>query len=280
MNKLELAKSNIIEFYEQLKGRVYVSFSGGKDSTVLLHIARKLYPDVEAVFSDTGLEYPEIREFVKTFDNVTWIKPKVTFKEVIEKHGYPVISKENAEKIEQIRTNKSEKTIKTRLFGSISKNGKLCGKLPVKWRYMINAPFKISSKCCGKLKHKPFFDFEKETGKFPIQGVRKQESGLRQQRQGCNMFERKRPTSWAIGSWTDDDVDNYIKENNIELAKVYDMGYERTGCMFCMFGCHLEKESRFDRMKKTHPKQYDYCMNKLGIKKVLDYYLNQQTNLF
>ena len=76
---------------------VYVSFSGGKDSTVLLHMVREEYPDIPAVFVDTGLEYPEIRQFVKTFDNVTWVKPKLTFKQVIEKYGYPFISKEVAE---------------------------------------------------------------------------------------------------------------------------------------------------------------------------------------
>ena len=76
---------------------VYVSFSGGKDSTVLLHLVREEYPDIPAVFVDTGLEYPEIRQFVKTFDNVTWIKPKMTFKQVIEKYGYPFISKEVSE---------------------------------------------------------------------------------------------------------------------------------------------------------------------------------------
>ena len=73
---------------------VYVSYSGGKDSTVLLDIVRKDYPDVKAVFVDTGLEYPEIRSFVKGFENVDWIKPKMTFKQVIEKYGYPFISKE------------------------------------------------------------------------------------------------------------------------------------------------------------------------------------------
>lgn len=76
---------------------VYVSFSGGKDSTVLLTIAREEYPEIKAVFADTGLEYPEIRDFVKTWDNVDWVKPKMTFKQVIEKYGYPFISKEVAE---------------------------------------------------------------------------------------------------------------------------------------------------------------------------------------
>ncbi len=82
---------------------VYVSFSGGKDSTVLLHIARSIYPDIKAVFVDTGLEYPEIRDFVKKFDNVDWLKPKLTFKQVIEKYGYPFISKEVAECVQGAR---------------------------------------------------------------------------------------------------------------------------------------------------------------------------------
>ena len=78
---------------------VYISFSGGKDSTVLLDIVRKMYPNVLAVFIDTGLEYPEIRNFVKTFDNVEWLKPKKTFRQVIEEYGYPFISKEVSDKV-------------------------------------------------------------------------------------------------------------------------------------------------------------------------------------
>ena len=77
---------------------VYVSFSGGKDSTVLLHIAREMYGDaIKGVFVDTGLEYPEIRQFVRTFNNIDIIRPKMTFRQVIEKYGYPFISKEVAE---------------------------------------------------------------------------------------------------------------------------------------------------------------------------------------
>lgn len=76
---------------------VYVSFSGGKDSTVLLDIARKLYPKIQAVYVDTGLEYPEVREFVKQHENVEIIRPKMNFRQVILKYGYPMIGKEVAD---------------------------------------------------------------------------------------------------------------------------------------------------------------------------------------
>ena len=82
---------------------VYISFSGGKDSTVLLDIARKIYPTIKAVFVDTGLEYPEIREFVKTYENVEWLHPKMNFYQVITKYGYPMISKEISECVSQAK---------------------------------------------------------------------------------------------------------------------------------------------------------------------------------
>ena len=75
--KIQISTARIIEWYENWEGQVFVSFSGGKDSTVLLDLVRKLYPDVEGVFFDTGLELPEIREFVKTKDNIKWLKPKI-----------------------------------------------------------------------------------------------------------------------------------------------------------------------------------------------------------
>lgn len=96
--KIRMTENRIQEWGNEYgEDGVYVSFSGGKDSTVLLHIARRLYPKIKAVFVDTGLEYPEIRSFVKGFENVDWIKPKMTFKQAIEKYGYPFISKEVSE---------------------------------------------------------------------------------------------------------------------------------------------------------------------------------------
>ena len=101
--KVEKTKQRIKEFYDHYNGEIYISFSGGKDSTVLLDIVRSIYPNIEAVFINTGLEYPEIYKFVKTFKSVTILKPEMNFKQVINTYGYPVISKENSQYIYEIR---------------------------------------------------------------------------------------------------------------------------------------------------------------------------------
>ena len=97
--KIQITQTRIIEWYQHYQGNVCISFSGGKDSTVLLHIARQIYPDIKAVFSNTGLEYPEIKEFVNGFDNVDIVTPSMNFGQVISEYGYPLIGKEVAEAI-------------------------------------------------------------------------------------------------------------------------------------------------------------------------------------
>ena len=97
--KIQITQTRIIEWYQHYGGAVCVSFSGGKDSTVLLHIARSLYPEIPAVFSNTGLEYPEIQKQVLKTENVDIIRPEMRFDEVITEYGYPLISKEVAEAI-------------------------------------------------------------------------------------------------------------------------------------------------------------------------------------
>ena len=106
--KIALAENRIWEWEREFYGNTVVSFSGGKDSTVLLNLVRRINPDIRAVFSDTGLEYPEIRAFVKRQTNVDIVKPKMRFDEVISTYGYPLIGKEVAEAIYYARRIRSQ----------------------------------------------------------------------------------------------------------------------------------------------------------------------------
>ena len=282
--KVEKTKQRIREWYEYHNGEVFVSFSGGKDSTVLLHIVRSLYPDVEAVYSDTGLEYPEIKQFVKGFDNVTIVRPEMSFKQVIEQKGYPIVSKSVANCVRYAKKNieDGKDTLRLRQLRGLEK-GSIFNK--GKWEFLLDAPFKISDECCDELKKKPLKKFIKETGKKPMMAVMASEGGVRREaylKTGCNAF--KQGQSKPMGFWTEQDVFEYILENNLEIASVYgdivkdEKGKytttreKRTGCIFCGFGAHLEKSpNRFERLKESHPKLHNYCINDLKMGEVLDY---------
>ena len=104
---------------------------------------------------------------------------------------------------------------------------------------------------------------------------------------GCNAFESKRPISRPMSFWTQQDVLMYLKVTGIKYSPIYGdiieintkngtrlttTGVTRSGCMFCMFGVQLDKiPNRFQKMQITHPKQYDYCINRLGCGRVMDF---------
>lgn len=276
-----MTKRRLKQWHIKYNGNVYLAFSGGKDSTVLKDILQDIFPDVPAVFCNTGLEYPEVKKFAMSQNNIKVITPKMMFKEVISRYGYPVISKEQSSYIYEIRNTKSDKLRDLRLNG---RNGGY--KLSDKWKFMLNAPFKISDHCCDVMKKAPFKLYEEETGSKGIIATMTDESSLRLctwLRFGCNAFNAKRPVSRPMSFWTEQDILQYIVEHNLKIASVYGeikqkkngeyytTGLKRTGCMFCMYGAQNETPNRFQIMQKTHPKQYDFCMNSLGLKNVLSY---------
>lgn len=282
--KIIKSQQRIREWYEHWDGDVYISVSG-KDSMVVNDLVRQLYSNVPAVFCNTGLEWPGIVDHIKTLENIKIIRPEMPFRKVLDKYGYPVVSKEQSSFIQEYRDTKSDKLRKYRWDGD--SKGRF--KISEKWKFLVDAPFKISDMCCDVMKKRPFEIYEKQTNRKPFLGVMAADSRQRRgqylRHGGCNAFNlKKRPRSNPIGFWTEQDVLLYLKEYNIPYAKnpygeiieenglLKMSGEPNTGCMFCVFGIHMESEpNKFQRMKKSYPKQWSYCMDKLGLKEVLDY---------
>lgn len=283
--KILMTQQRIRDWYYYFGGDVYVSFSGGKDSTVLLDLVRDLFPEAPAVFIDTGLEFPEIKEFVKSKENVTVLRPKMSFREVIAKYGYPVIGKEVATRIEYAK--KGAPWALAALDGTANYKSK---DRYIKWKYLVESPFGISPRCCSVMKKAPAKKYQHETGKAPILGTMADESEIRLKHwleNGCNAFEVNHPVSNPMSFWTEQDVLEYIVTKKLPYASVYGeivkvgglyqcTGYNRTGCVFCAFGAHLRHPNQFQLLRQTHPKLFEYCMKPwdeggLGMKEVLDY---------
>lgn len=294
--KVSMTKARIREWYEHWNGDVFVSFSGGKDSTVLGYLVNDMYPHIPLVFCNTGLEFPEIRQFAEK-KNAVVIRPQMRFDEVISTYGYPLISKETSEAIYTARMlvgggEKWKKQKRDELLGLRKGGGGPDGKSYFnkdKWLPLSqNGMFRISHMCCKVMKKAPFAKYIRETKTLPYIGTLTEESRLREQRwtrHGCNEFEGNHKSSQPMSFWKEQDVLRFILEEKLLIADVYGEivgydkdGYEykaipemdcklkcskcdRTGCIFCAFGEHLEKgQTKFQKLAFTHPKQYEYCL--------------------
>ena len=264
-----LIKEAIREFG---KDKVYISYSGGKDSTVLSHIAKSVYPDILHLFSNTTNEYPETLQHIKwekesNHTNIITVIPKDTkgnvwtFKKVVDTYGYPIFSKRISNAIRTYQHALSNRT-QTNALDYMERNFK---------KYCKFKDLPISDKCCDRLKKDPLRRKAKELGlKCAILGILASESYQREKdwlEYGCNVFHvRKDNQSRPISFWTEDDIKEYIDRFNVKISSLYDKGYTRNGCMYCGFGVHLEKDglNRFQKLKETHPLQYSYFIKNFG----------------
>ena len=279
--KIAMSKLLITEWYEHWQGKVCVSYSGGKDSTVLLKLVREVYPEVPAVYVDTRLDFPEVREHVKATDNVVFLKPEMSFREVIDKHGFCYPSKEVARHIESARSGNIAALKRFEGKNADDTENIFFERNYTKWKYLIDLPFLISDKCYNIMKEKPLVRYQKEMGLKPYMGVLASESFRRRYawyQTGFNSFSNNKSKPLSI--WTEQDILRYIVEHKVKIPSVYGdivevkdklqtTGEKRTGCIFCPIASHLEKKNKFQRLKESHLSLYNYCMSELGLDEFL-----------
>ena len=261
---------------------------------MLLHLVRSLYPEVPAAFVDTGLEFPAIRSFVRSVENVIWLRPEKRFQEIVQEYGYPVVSKDIARSVYYARKGSNWALHRFQGQNSDGTPSQWYASRQKKWKKLLDAPFKISDMCCHWMKERPLLKLERELR--PFIGILAEESDRRTAaylQNGCNAFNAKKPNSKPMGFWREQDVLEYIRKYAVPYAReIYGEIVEkddgrltttletRTGCYVCPFGqsCRRPKgtETRYQRLKRLYPKQYAYCMrpleeNGLGMKPVLDF---------
>lgn len=266
---LRVAVENAIEriqrHYKETEGKIYLSFSGGKDSTVLAHLIMMadLPSKIPFVFANTGIELEATYRFVREFEyeNIVVVKPRKPYAQVLKEYGKPVISKIKSEALSTYQNHMHEDPYKTArarqlITGERERAGIIIGgqnsmKLANKHMHFVhpNTEIKIANKCCQYMKKYPFKDFAKENDmNGAYSGVRVAEGGARAMAyKTCTVVKteggKKYLTSLPIYDWSDEIVEDFIEYFNIKLSDAYgSYGCTRTGCIGCPYARDLKFE--------------------------------------
>lgn len=238
-----------------------VGFSGGKDSTVVSHIALQMGYKIDHYFSNTRLEYPECVKYVddwckKHKVNLIKVLPDTMPLDVWKKYGYPMFTKEIAETLERLRLGMKIDELRLKRAE----------------KFLKYKNVHLSAKCCDYLKKKPTRNYFKKSGKqVIILGTTAEESRVRRLnwiRKGCIYESHKQIVCNPIIFFTEKDVYDYIKKHRIKLVNIYAKGMRRTGCYCCGFGCHFRDENNFMILKRLYPHLYKNVMKKWGFRKI------------
>ena len=237
------------ELYD-LENNAYISFSGGKDSTVLSKLIDEALPNnnISRVFINTGIEYKSIVQFVdrerEKDKRITIVMSKQNIRTMLEEVGYPFKSKEHSQKVSYYQNSGMTKTV-INYLGQGTKTDFLC---PEKLKYNFTPDFKIkvSDKCCRKLK-KEVADKWAEENKRPIKitGMRKAEGGLRTSHNACTIFNEGNLLKFhPLQPLEESFIDWFIAERKIELCELYypPFNFKRTGCKGCPFSLDLQNQ--------------------------------------
>ena len=222
---------------------------------------------------------------------MTTVRPKMPFHRMIQNYGWPVVSKKVARGLSVLRNPTPNNQNIWRLYDQgINRFGQPVNgyKVAKRWRFLVNAPFSISDKCCQIMKKDPMARYERATGRVQMVGMMADDSKQRQKtylQTGCNAYDAKHPRSMPLGFWMEQDILKALEQYRIPYARVYGNicrdpetghcyfdGVRSTGCIFCAFGLHMETgPNRFQQLRKSHPKHFKFCMERSGLAQVLDY---------
>lgn len=284
-DRINDACHRIEELYYETDGKCYVSFSGGKDSTVLLALIKmceELYtiPEggIPAVFVNTGIEMGITVDFVKWvkenyYPNVVTIRPEKSFDWVLKNKGKPVKSKMRSEFLGRWHEGKRTPSVVRNMVEGVTKSGKHASrtKLADMDMHMLSDefPIKPSKACCYVMKKKPIAVYAKMNGLTgQCYGVRAGEGGARAVnviRYGgrghiCTTYIGGMVKKAPIIDWTDSDVEEFIKTHHVPLSDAYTKyGFDRTGCMACPYNPHVERSLKY--LHDHEPNRYKASMH-------------------
>lgn len=263
IDRLQKIESTISKYGEE---KFYISFSGGKDSTVLSSLIDLALPNnkIPRVYANTGIELNMVRDFVfemaKKDDRIKIIRPSVPIKTMLEKEGYPFKSKGHAHIVERYNRIGIADSVKAYLDGTWGERKKC----PKCLQYQFTDEFKerlnVSDKCCVNLKEEPLEKWSKEHSKpYGINGIMRDEGG-RREGAVCLLFKSKKlklfqPMSVVTKEWEE----WFIKEYKVDICPIYLPPYNfvRTGCKGCPFARYLQNE--LDTLEKYFPEERKQC---------------------
>lgn len=243
--KIRHAEMRAHEFFRHCDGNVFCSV-GGLDSIVLLTFLRTYIDKNIPGVSISILEDKSIQEVHQAFDNFKILKPLKSKVQVLKEHGFPVISKDKAGKI-QLLQNPTSKNTTVRHAIMTGETGKLGGfktkatgshmRLPQKWlnlfggpeneKYGTNyktAPFRVSPDCCYWMKERPADLYAKQSKRFPYMGLMASEGGQREKaliKHGCNYYGKTVTRSCPFAIFNRQDILQLALDLNVPVPRIY-----------------------------------------------------------
>lgn len=243
----------------------YISYSGGKDSTVLHELVDMALPDnrIPRVYANTGIELNMVRDFVKAKaekdDRFIIVKPSKPIKKTLDEYGYPFKSKYHAHFVALYQRLGLTTGVKNYMGIGEKEIFRPCPKI-LQYQFTEDFNMKVSDKCCFYLKEEPLGTWAKENTKtIALIGVMKSEGGRRTMA-NCLAFNGKKLKAFQpLVPITKEWEEWFIEEHNIEICDIYKPPYNftRTGCKGCPFALNLQEE--LDTLQEFFPNERKQC---------------------